>query len=47
LGSYYYVSKDVLKENKIKAGEYYLKILEIDPNNAGAKAVLDDLKIKY
>jgi tetratricopeptide (TPR) repeat protein len=42
LGSYYYVLKD-----KPKAGEYYLKILEIDPNNAGAKAVLDDLKIKY
>ncbi|MDR2086070.1 MAG: tetratricopeptide repeat protein [Dysgonamonadaceae bacterium] len=42
LGSYYYVQKD-----KAKAGEYYKKILEIDPANAGAKAVLDDLKIKY
>jgi tetratricopeptide (TPR) repeat protein len=41
LGSYYYVQKD-----KAKAGEFYKKILEIDPANAGAKAVLDDLKIK-
>jgi len=42
LGSYHYLLKD-----KEKAGEYYLKILEIDPNHAGAKTVLDDLKIKY
>jgi tetratricopeptide (TPR) repeat protein len=42
LGSFHYQSKE-----KEKAGEYYLKILEIDPNHAGAKTVLDDLKIKY
>jgi tetratricopeptide (TPR) repeat protein len=42
LGSYYYILKD-----KINAGEYYKKILEIEPDNEGAKVVLDDLKIKY
>jgi len=42
LASYYYVMED--KDN---AGENYKKMLEIDPDNEGAKQVLDFLKIKY
>jgi hypothetical protein len=41
-GSYYYVNR----ENAL-AGEYYKKMLEIDPEHEGAKSVLNDLKIKY
>ena len=42
LASYYYVLGD--KEN---ASEYYKKMLEIDPDNEGAKQVLDYMKVKY
>ncbi|MDR0505804.1 MAG: hypothetical protein LBH32_03150 [Dysgonamonadaceae bacterium] len=49
LGSYYYLLFEKEKTNKeaaAKAREYYQKILEIEPENAGAKAVLDVLKNK-
>jgi tetratricopeptide (TPR) repeat protein len=42
LGSYY-----LLLDDKTNAGDYYKKILEIDPDNADAKTVLTTLKIKY
>ena len=42
LASYYYVLGD--KDN---ASGYYKKMLEIDPDNEGAKQVLDYMKIKY
>lgn len=42
LASYY-----LLLDDQANAGEYYKKILEIDPENADAKKVLDTLKIKY
>ncbi|MDR0865560.1 MAG: tetratricopeptide repeat protein [Candidatus Symbiothrix sp.] len=42
LGSYY-----LLLDDKANAGDYYKKILEIDPENTDAKTVLTTLKIKY
>lgn len=42
LASYYYTLDDL---NMV--GEYYKKILEIDPNNEQAKKTLDMLKVKY
>jgi tetratricopeptide (TPR) repeat protein len=42
LGSYY-----LLLNDNANAGEYYKKILEIDPENVDAKTVLTTLKIKY
>jgi tetratricopeptide (TPR) repeat protein len=42
LASYY-----VLLDDKVNAGEYFKKILEIDPTNAMAIDVLKQLKIKY
>ena len=42
LASYYMVLDD-----KANAGEYYKKILAIDPANEGAKQALDYMKIKY
>jgi tetratricopeptide (TPR) repeat protein len=42
LASYYYTLEDL---NMV--GEYYKKILEIDPENEQAKKTLDILKIKY
>ncbi|MDR1632439.1 MAG: tetratricopeptide repeat protein [Dysgonamonadaceae bacterium] len=42
LASYYFVLEDL-----VAVGEYYKKILEIDPNDEPAKKILDMLKIKY
>jgi tetratricopeptide (TPR) repeat protein len=42
LASYY-----ILMDESKNAGEYYKKILEIDPNNEAAKQTLNALKIKY
>lgn len=42
LASYY-----LLLDDQANAGEYYKKILEVDPENADAKKVLDALKIRY
>jgi tetratricopeptide (TPR) repeat protein len=42
LASYYYVLEDLTS-----VGEYYKKILEVDPDNEQAKKTLDMLKIKY
>ncbi|MDR1527348.1 MAG: tetratricopeptide repeat protein [Dysgonamonadaceae bacterium] len=42
LASYY-----LLLDDKVNAGEYYKKILEIDPANSKAITVLNQLKIKY
>ncbi|MDR2682586.1 MAG: tetratricopeptide repeat protein [Dysgonamonadaceae bacterium] len=42
LASYY-----LLLDDKVNAGEYYKKILEIDPANSKAITVLDQLKIKH
>jgi tetratricopeptide (TPR) repeat protein len=54
LGSYYYLVFNGKSDGKekndkndaLKAGEYYKKILEIEPGNPKAKVVLDALKIK-
>ncbi|MCL1938856.1 MAG: tetratricopeptide repeat protein [Candidatus Azobacteroides sp.] len=42
LASYY-----ILRDDKVNSGEYFKKILNIDPNNAAAKNALDAMKIKY
>jgi tetratricopeptide (TPR) repeat protein len=42
LASYY-----LLLDDKINAGEYFKKILEVDPENTVAKDALTQLKIKY
>lgn len=42
LGYYY-----LLLDDTIHAGDYYKKILAIDPSNANAKKALDGMKIKY
>ena len=42
LASYYY-----LMDDKVSAGEYFKRILTIDPENTDVKKTLDALKIKY
>lgn len=42
LASYYYTLEDLTL-----VGDYYKKILEVDPNDEHAKKILDMLKIKY
>ena len=42
LASYYYTLEDLTL-----VGDYYKKILEVDPNDEQAKKILDMLKIKY
>ncbi|MDR0412423.1 MAG: tetratricopeptide repeat protein [Dysgonamonadaceae bacterium] len=42
LASYY-----LLLDDKINAGDYFKKILEVEPDNAVAKDALNQLKIKY
>jgi tetratricopeptide (TPR) repeat protein len=42
LASYYY-----LLDDKVSAGEYFKRILTIDPDNIDVKKTLDALKIKY
>ncbi|MDR0427078.1 MAG: tetratricopeptide repeat protein, partial [Dysgonamonadaceae bacterium] len=42
LASYY-----LLLDDKVNSGEYFKKILEIDPDNADAKTALDTMQIKY
>ncbi len=41
---YYYLVRDKVADNKIKARENYKKVLELDPENANAKKVLSELK---
>ena len=43
----YFASYYLLRDDKVNAGEYYKKILGIDPTNAKAINVLKQLKIKY
>jgi tetratricopeptide (TPR) repeat protein len=43
----YLASFYLLLDDKVNAGEYYKKILEIDPENAKAKSTLTQLQIKY
>jgi len=43
----YLASFYLLKEDVKNSGEYYKKIIEIDPTNADAKRALDAMKIKY
>lgn len=47
LASYHMLRSDKFKEDAISAGEYYKKIIEIDPSNADAKKALDAMHIKY
>ena len=43
----YFASYYLLRDDKVNAGEYYKKILGIDPDNAKAMNTLKLLKIKY
>ncbi len=43
----YFASFYLLLDDSKTSGEYWKKILEIDPNNQAAKQTLDALKIKY
>jgi hypothetical protein len=47
LASYYMLKSENSKEDTKSAGEYYKKIIEIDPANADAKKALDAMHIKY
>jgi tetratricopeptide (TPR) repeat protein len=41
---YYYLVRDKVADNKMKAKENYKKVLELDPENVNAKKVLTELK---